>query len=135
MLAPYDRTVWPTGQNRPLTRPRDPDRYAASDDVSEERTAVVSLNDLRAKRIELKDRHLLVRVRGAQLGRVTVPFRFDHDREMYSALAQRSVGESQARCKEMPYTDRGSLLIQRSAYAACRISRRSAQPPIPILSS
>jgi diguanylate cyclase (GGDEF)-like protein len=38
----------------------------------DERTAVVSLSELRgSRRIEIKDRHLLVRVRGAQLGQVT----------------------------------------------------------------
>jgi two-component system, cell cycle response regulator len=55
-----------------LTRNRDPEAYGEIDDGSDERTAVVSLADLRAaRRIELKDRHLFVRVRGAQLGQVT----------------------------------------------------------------
>jgi diguanylate cyclase (GGDEF)-like protein len=43
------------------------------DDASAERTAVVSLNSLRAgsPRHEAKDRHLIIRARGAQLGQVT----------------------------------------------------------------
>jgi diguanylate cyclase (GGDEF)-like protein len=43
------------------------------DDPAGERTAVVSLSSLRggASRREVKDRHLLIRARGAQLGQVT----------------------------------------------------------------
>ncbi len=37
---------------------------------SDDRTAIVSLKDLKAPRKQSKDRHLLVRVRGAELGRV-----------------------------------------------------------------
>ncbi len=42
-----------------------------TDDAPEELTAVVSLNEARTVRRETKDRHLFVRVRGAQLGQVT----------------------------------------------------------------
>jgi two-component system, cell cycle response regulator len=41
------------------------------EDEAEDRTAIVSLKDLKAARKQAKDRHLLVRVRGAELGRVT----------------------------------------------------------------
>jgi diguanylate cyclase (GGDEF)-like protein len=52
-----------------LSRKNDPNDY--TDDAPEELTAVVSLNELRTVRRETKDRHLFVRVRGAQLGQVT----------------------------------------------------------------
>lgn len=39
---------------------------------TDDRTAIVSLNELKAARKQSKDRHLLVRVRGAELGRVTL---------------------------------------------------------------
>jgi two-component system cell cycle response regulator len=43
------------------------------DDETEDRTAIVSLRELKAApRKQAKDRHLLVRVRGAELGRVTL---------------------------------------------------------------
>jgi two-component system, cell cycle response regulator len=42
------------------------------EDESDDRTAIVSLKDLKAPRKQSKDRHLLVRVRGAELGRVTL---------------------------------------------------------------
>ena len=42
------------------------------DEESEDRTAIVSLKELKAARKQSKDRHLLVRVRGAELGRVTL---------------------------------------------------------------
>ena len=42
--------------------------YDAED--SEERTAIVSLSELRSPKKQSKDRHLLVRVKGAELGRV-----------------------------------------------------------------
>jgi two-component system, cell cycle response regulator len=84
-----------------LTRDRKPEAYGV-DDVSEERTAVVSLNDLRAKqRIELKDRHLLVRVRGAQLGRVTrlplTPLRIGRAQDCELWLADDGVSRRHAR--------------------------------------
>jgi two-component system cell cycle response regulator len=40
-------------------------------DEGDDRTAIVSLKELKAARKQAKDRHLLVRVRGAELGRVT----------------------------------------------------------------
>jgi two-component system cell cycle response regulator len=42
------------------------------EEESDDRTAIVSLKDLKAPRKQSKDRHLLVRVRGAELGRVTL---------------------------------------------------------------
>ena len=46
-----------------------PSPYLAED--SDERTAIVSLSELRSPRKQSKDRHLLVRVKGAELGRVS----------------------------------------------------------------
>jgi two-component system, cell cycle response regulator len=40
------------------------------EEESDDRTAIVSLKELKAARKQSKDRHLLVRVRGAELGRV-----------------------------------------------------------------
>jgi len=45
-------------------------KLAGYEDGGDERTAIVSLKDLRAPRKQAKDRHLLVRVKGAELGRV-----------------------------------------------------------------
>ena len=42
------------------------------DDDGDDQTAIVSLKELRVSRRQSKDRHLLVRVRGAELGRVTL---------------------------------------------------------------
>ncbi len=42
------------------------------EEEGDDRTAIVSLKDLKAPRKQSKDRHLLVRVRGAELGRVTL---------------------------------------------------------------
>jgi len=42
------------------------------EEESDDRTAIVSLKELKAPRKQSKDRHLLVRVRGAELGRVTL---------------------------------------------------------------
>ncbi len=42
------------------------------EEESDDRTAIVSLKELKAPRRQSKDRHLLVRVRGAELGRVTL---------------------------------------------------------------
>ncbi|HEY6079808.1 MAG TPA: GGDEF domain-containing protein [Polyangiaceae bacterium] len=41
------------------------------EEETDDRTAIVSLKELKAPRKQSKDRHLLVRVRGAELGRVT----------------------------------------------------------------
>lgn len=46
-----------------------PSPYLAED--SDERTAIVSLSELRSPRKQSKDRYLLVRVKGAELGRVS----------------------------------------------------------------
>lgn len=50
-----------------MTENRELDGY---EDESDERTAIVSLRELKAPRKQSRDRHLLVRVRGAELGRV-----------------------------------------------------------------
>lgn len=42
------------------------------EEETDDRTAIVSLQELKAARKQAKDRHLLVRVRGAELGRVTL---------------------------------------------------------------
>jgi diguanylate cyclase (GGDEF)-like protein len=42
------------------------------DDSGDDQTAIVNLKELRVPRRQSKDRHLLVRVRGAELGRVTL---------------------------------------------------------------
>ena len=42
------------------------------EEETDDRTAIVSLKELKAARKQSKDRHLLVRVRGAELGRVTL---------------------------------------------------------------
>lgn len=42
------------------------------DEDGDDQTAIVNLKELRVPRRQQKDRHLLVRVRGAELGRVTV---------------------------------------------------------------
>jgi len=54
-----------------LSEEKQPSPYLLSED-SDERTAIVSLSELRnAPRRQSKDRHLLVRVKGAELGRVS----------------------------------------------------------------
>ncbi|HEV8244860.1 MAG TPA: GGDEF domain-containing protein [Polyangiaceae bacterium] len=68
----------------------------------DERTAVVSLADLRAgQRPEIKDRHLFVRVRGAQLGQVTVlpttPVRVGRAQDSELWLADDGVSRRHAR--------------------------------------
>jgi diguanylate cyclase (GGDEF)-like protein len=46
-------------------------KYQLVEDDPSERTAVVTLRDLKDVRRQAKDRHLLIRARGAQLGQVT----------------------------------------------------------------
>jgi diguanylate cyclase (GGDEF)-like protein len=54
-----------------LSEEKPPEPYLLAEDP-DERTAIVSLSELRsAPRRQSKDRHLLVRVRGAELGRVS----------------------------------------------------------------
>lgn len=48
----------------------DPKPDTDDEDEADDRTAIVDLKELRAARRQSKDRHLLVRVRGAELGRV-----------------------------------------------------------------
>jgi diguanylate cyclase (GGDEF)-like protein len=52
-----------------LSEDRKPTPYVAEE--SDERTAIVSLSELRSPKKQSKDRHLLVRVKGAELGRVS----------------------------------------------------------------
>ncbi len=83
-----------------LTRNRDPEAYV--EDAADERTAVVSLADLRAgQRPEIKDRHLFVRVRGAQLGQVTIlpgtPMRVGRAQDCELWLADDGVSRRHAR--------------------------------------
>jgi two-component system cell cycle response regulator len=54
-----------------LSEEKQPSQYLLSEDP-DERTAIVSLSELRSSpRKQSKDRHLLVRVKGAELGRVS----------------------------------------------------------------
>ncbi|HET7542083.1 MAG TPA: FHA domain-containing protein, partial [Polyangiaceae bacterium] len=80
-------------------KPRTSDPLA--DDV-DERTAIVSLSELRsAPRRQSKDRHLLVRVRGAELGRVSrlppEPFRVGRSQECELWLGDDGVSRKHAR--------------------------------------
>jgi diguanylate cyclase (GGDEF)-like protein len=52
-------------------KPLAPGAYLLREDDPLERTAVVSLKELKGARRQAKDRHLLIRARGAQLGHVT----------------------------------------------------------------
>jgi len=52
-------------------KPLLPGGYLLREDDPLERTAVVSLKDLKGARRQAKDRHLLIRARGAHLGQVT----------------------------------------------------------------
>jgi two-component system cell cycle response regulator len=54
-----------------VSNDRGPGDYELDEDDPLERTAVVSLGDLRGPKRQAKDRHLLIRARGAQLGHVT----------------------------------------------------------------
>jgi diguanylate cyclase (GGDEF)-like protein len=88
------------GESQTLTRNGEPEGY--SEDGLDERTAVVSLADLRAgQRPEIKDRHLFVRVRGAQLGQVTVlpttPVRVGRAQDSELWLADDGVSRRHAR--------------------------------------
>ena len=47
-------------------------KYQLLEDDPAERTAVLALRDIKALRMQAKDRHLLIRARGAQLGHVTM---------------------------------------------------------------
>ena len=47
-------------------------KLAGYEEETDDRTAIVNLKELKAPRKQSKDRHLLVRVRGAELGRVTL---------------------------------------------------------------
>ncbi|MEO7036228.1 MAG: GGDEF domain-containing protein [Polyangiaceae bacterium] len=54
-----------------MAEEKQPSPYLLSADDPDECTAIVSLSELRSPRKQSKDRHLLVRVKGAELGRVS----------------------------------------------------------------
>ena len=84
-----------------LSEEKPPEEYLLSDDP-EDRTAIVSLSELRsAPRKQSKDRHLLVRVKGAELGRVSrlppEPFRIGRSQECELWLGDDGVSRKHAR--------------------------------------
>jgi len=84
-----------------LSEEKPPEQYLLSDDP-EDRTAIVSLSELRsAPRRQSKDRHLLVRVRGAELGRVSrlppEPFRVGRSQDCELWLGDDGVSRKHAR--------------------------------------
>ncbi|HYQ44888.1 MAG TPA: GGDEF domain-containing protein [Polyangiaceae bacterium] len=88
-------------------KPPEPESDLLSDDP-DERTAIVSLSELRsAPRKQSKDRHLLVRVRGAELGRVCrlphEPFRVGRSQDCELWLGDDGVSRKHARIvQEIP---------------------------------
>ncbi|HEY4159065.1 MAG TPA: GGDEF domain-containing protein [Polyangiaceae bacterium] len=79
---------------------KDPAPYSSED--LEERTAIVNLAELRSPRKQqAKDRHLLVRVRGAELGRITAlppePFRIGRGQDSDLWLGDDGVSRRHAR--------------------------------------
>jgi len=84
-----------------LSEEEPPEQYLLSDDP-EDRTAIVSLSELRsAPRKQSKDRHLLVRVKGAELGRVSrlppEPFRVGRSQDCELWLGDDGVSRKHAR--------------------------------------
>ncbi|MEO8981854.1 MAG: GGDEF domain-containing protein [Polyangiaceae bacterium] len=59
------------GRIASVAEEKQPSPYLLSADDPDECTAIVSLSELRSPRKQSKDRHLLVRVKGAELGRVS----------------------------------------------------------------
>ncbi len=79
---------------------------------ADERTAIVSLSELRSPKRQSKDRHLLVRVKGAELGRVSrlppEPFRVGRSQECELWLGDDGVSRKHARI----FQEGGSYLIE-----------------------
>ena len=83
-----------------MSQEKPPEPYLSED--LEDRTAIVSLSELRsAPRKQSKDRHLLVRVKGAELGRVSrlppEPFRVGRSQECELWLGDDGVSRKHAR--------------------------------------
>ena len=82
-----------------MSEDRKPAPYLAED--ADERTAIVSLSELRTPKKESKDRHLLVRVKGAELGRVSrlppEPFRVGRSPDCELWLGDDGVSRKHAR--------------------------------------
>jgi diguanylate cyclase (GGDEF)-like protein len=83
-----------------LSEPKEPELYQA--DEVDESTAIVSLAELRTSpRKQSKDRHLLVRVKGAELGRVSrlppEPFRIGRSQDCELWLGDDGVSRKHAR--------------------------------------
>lgn len=85
-----------------LSEEKQPEPYLLSAEDPDERTAIVSLSELRsAPRRQSKDRHLLVRVKGAELGRVSrlppEPFRIGRSQDCELWLGDDGVSRKHAR--------------------------------------
>ena len=82
-----------------MSEDKEPALYAAED--ADERTAIVSLSELRAPKKQSKDRHILVRVKGAELGRVSrlppEPFRIGRSTDCELWLGDDGVSRKHAR--------------------------------------
>jgi len=92
-----------------LSEEKPPESNLLADDGedADERTAIVSLSELRsAPRRQTKDRHLLVRVRGAELGRVSrlppEPFRIGRSQDCELWLGDDGVSRKHARIVQEP---------------------------------
>ncbi len=82
-----------------MSEDRKPAPYGTED--SDERTAIVSLSELRSPKKQSKDRYLLVRVKGAELGRVSrlppEPFRIGRSQDCELWLGDDGVSRRHAR--------------------------------------
>jgi len=85
-----------------LSDEKETQEYALLSEDPDERTAIVSLSELRSSpRKQSKDRHLLVRVKGAELGRVSrlppEPFRIGRSQDCELWLGDDGVSRKHAR--------------------------------------
>jgi two-component system cell cycle response regulator len=85
-----------------LSEEKQPEEYSLLSEDPDERTAIVSLSELRSSpRRQSKDRHLLVRVKGAELGRVSrlppEPFRIGRSQDCELWLGDDGVSRKHAR--------------------------------------
>ncbi|MEO6601308.1 MAG: GGDEF domain-containing protein [Polyangiaceae bacterium] len=85
-----------------MSEEKETQEYALLSDDPDERTAIVSLSELRSTPRRLsKDRHLLVRVKGAELGRVSrlppEPFRIGRSQDCELWLGDDGVSRKHAR--------------------------------------